>query len=87
MVCPVSWSFKFNFRVKFSLFDFIQTQLSAKKFSFVLIRQGKVNIGAVPGTLIICFVISLTIHSSSGCSPAGYFFFLSWVSDSLHLGK
>jgi hypothetical protein len=37
----------------------------------------------VPGTLFIYFVIFLTIHihySSSGCSPAGYSFFLSWVS-------
>jgi hypothetical protein len=44
------------------------------------------NIGAVPDTLFIYFVISLTIqnihYSSSGCSPAGYSFFLSWVSDS-----
>ena len=39
----------------------------------------------MPGTLFIYFVIFLTIHihySSSGCSPAGYSFFLSWVSDS-----
>ncbi len=44
------------------------------------------NIGAVPGTLFIYFVISVTIqyihYSSSGCSPAGYSFFLSWVNDS-----
>jgi hypothetical protein len=39
----------------------------------------------VPGTLFIYFLIFLTIHthySSSGCSPAGYSFFLSWVTDS-----
>jgi len=43
------------------------------------------NFGAVHGTLFIYFVIFLTIHihySSSGCSPAGYSFFLSWVNDS-----
>ncbi len=39
----------------------------------------------MPGTLFIYFVIFLTVHihySSSGCSPAGYSFFLSWVNDS-----
>jgi hypothetical protein len=48
-------------------------------FSFFL------NIGALPGTLFIYFLMSLTIHtlfflgmfSCWGCS-----FFLSWVSDS-----
>jgi hypothetical protein len=64
--------------------------LKIKNFtSFILTfftRNCKIlNFGAVPGTLFIYFVIFLTIHthySSSGCSPAGYSFFLSWVTDS-----
>jgi hypothetical protein len=43
-------------------------------------KQAKfLNIGAVPGTLFIYFVISLTIHT---LFFLGYSFLLSWVSDS-----
>jgi hypothetical protein len=75
-----NWFHVFELKLKFFLnFGAVPgTHVFELKLKFFL------NFGAVPGTLFIYFVIFLTIHvrySSSGCSPAGYSFFLSWVND------